>query len=83
MALPRPTTSATTLAARLVALATVAASGALLSTPAAAEPSPALDRFSFSAGAFSAKPTFKAAVTTPYGLLDSGDIERGRVTMPR
>jgi hypothetical protein len=65
------------------ALAALAVSGFWFSTPALADPSPALDRFSFSVGAFSADPKINATVLTPYGVLDSGDIERGRVTMPR
>ncbi|EJL79183.1 hypothetical protein [Variovorax sp. CF313] len=59
-------------------------SGLLLAAaPALADPSPALDRFSFSVGAFSADPKFNASVSTPYGTLQSGDIKPGRVTMPR
>jgi len=50
---------------------------------ASAEPSPALDRFSLSAGAFRAEPKFNAAVDTPFGRLDSGNVERSSVTMPR
>lgn len=50
---------------------------------ALADPSPALDRFSFSAGAFQAKPTFSANVDTNFGRLDTGEVERSRVTMPR
>jgi hypothetical protein len=66
------------------------AAGALLGTglllaaaPALADPSPALDRFSFSVGAFNADPKFNASVSTPYGNLQSGDLKPGRVTMPR
>jgi len=45
-------------------------SGLLLAAaPALADPSPALDRFSFSVGAFSADPKFNASVSTPYGTL--------------
>ena len=51
--------------------------------PALADPSPALDRFSFSVGAFNADPKFNASVGTPYGTLQTGDIKPGRVTMPR
>ncbi|VTU34368.1 hypothetical protein SRS16CHR_05474 [Variovorax sp. SRS16] len=67
----------------LCALAALAGSGLLASTPALADPSPALDRFSFSVGAYGADPTINATVLTPYGALNSGDIQRGRVTMPR
>ncbi|MFM9926638.1 hypothetical protein VLK31_26885 [Variovorax sp. H27-G14] len=55
----------------------------LAAAPALADPSPALDRFSFSVGAFNADPKFNASVGTPYGPLQSGDIKPGRVTMPR
>jgi hypothetical protein len=53
------------------------------SLPAMAQPSPALDRASFSIGAFHADPTFNAAVNTRFGRLDSGDVDRSSVTMPR
>ncbi|RST56199.1 hypothetical protein [Variovorax sp. MHTC-1] len=69
---------------RLCALAAaVAGAGLLAATPALAEPSPALDRFSFSVGAFNADPTFNASLNTPYGRLDPGDIKASDVTMPR
>lgn len=69
---------------RFGALGALVGSGFLFATaPALADPSPALDRFSFSVGAFSADPKFNASVATPYGSLDSGDIKPGRVTMPR
>lgn len=70
-------------AVRLCACAVLAGSGLLAFAPAFAEPSPALDRFSFSVGAFNADPTLNASVNTPYGRLDSGDIERSSVTLPR
>lgn len=53
------------------------------SLPAMAQPSPALDRASFSIGAFHADPTYNAAVNTRFGRLDSGDVDRNSVTMPR
>ena len=69
---------------RLCALATgLATAGLFVATPALAEPSPALDRFSFSVGAFNADPTFNASLNTPYGRLDPGDIKASDVTMPR
>ncbi len=56
----------------------------MLAHPAAhAEPSPALDRASFSIGAFNANPTLKAGVNTNLGRLDTGEVERKRITMPR
>jgi hypothetical protein len=70
--------------ARLGAVGALFGTGLLLAaTPALADPSPALDRFSFSVGAFNADPKFNALVSTPYGALQSGDIKPGRVTMPR
>lgn len=68
---------------RLRALATLAAAGLFVAAPALAEPSPALDRFSLSVGAFHADPTFNASLRTPYGRLDPGDIRGSDVTMPR
>ncbi|WP_447746365.1 hypothetical protein [Variovorax boronicumulans] len=73
--------------ARFGALGALAGTGALsllcFAPSAAAEPSPALDRFSFSVGAFSADPKFSASVETPYGVLRSNELKPGRVTMPR
>lgn len=73
--------------ARFGALGALAGTGALsllcFAPFAAAEPSPALDRFSFSVGAFSADPKFSASVETPYGVLRSNELKPGRVTMPR
>ncbi len=56
---------------------------AALSLPAHADPSPALDRASFSIGAFNADPTLKAGVNTNLGRLDTGEVDRRRITMPR
>lgn len=70
--------------ARLTTLGTLAGAGLLFAhVPVWAEPSPALDRFSFSVGAFSADPKFNASVSSPYGALRTRDLEPGRVTMPR
>ena len=72
--------------ARLSALGALAGTGLLLATaatPALADPSPALDRFSFSLGGFNADPKIDASLGTPYGALRTGDIKPGRVTMPR
>ncbi|MDH6593511.1 hypothetical protein M2165_003400 [Variovorax sp. TBS-050B] len=71
--------------ARLTALGALAGVGFLFAPALAwAEPSPALDRFSFSVGAFNADPKFNASVTSPYtGTLRTRDLEPGRVTMPR
>jgi hypothetical protein len=69
---------------RLCALAaTLAGTGLFAAAPALAEPSPALDRFSLSVGAFHADPTFNASLNTPFGRLDPGDIKGSDVTMPR
>jgi len=70
-------------AVRLCACAVLSGTGLFAFAPAFAEPSPALDRFSLSVGAFSAEPTVSASVNTPYGRLDSGDVQRGNVTLPR
>ena len=63
--------------------AALAGAGLFVATTALAEPSPALDRFSLSVGAFQADPTFNASLNTPYGRLDPGDIKGSDVTMPR
>lgn len=68
--------------ARLFALGSLFGA-ALASMPATAQVSPALDRFSLSVGGFYAEPTFGARFDTPYGTLDSGDVKRDSVTMPR
>jgi hypothetical protein len=68
---------------RSCVLAILAGAGCAMSTPALAEPSPALDRFSLSVGAFHAEPTLDAGLNTPYGRFDTRDIEGGSVTMPR
>ena len=55
----------------------------MTSMPASAELSPALDRISISIGALQADPNFNAGLNTPYGTLQSGDINLGKETMPR
>ena len=67
------------------ALGALTGAGILLlaATPALADPSPALDRFSFSVGAFNADPKINASVGTAYGALNTGDVKPGRITMPR
>lgn len=70
-------------AARLCALATLAVAAFFVAPRVRAEPSPALDRFSFSIGAFDADPTLNASVNTRFGRLDTGDIGHSNVTMPR
>jgi hypothetical protein len=69
--------------ARTFTFIAVAGAGLLLSLPASAELSPALDRASISVGAFLADPTFNASLNTPYGRLQSGDISLGEEAMPR
>lgn len=60
------------------------AAGLLCLMPAAwAEPSPALDRISISAGAFQADPRFNASLAGDANRVDTGDIKPGKVTMPR
>lgn len=77
-----PPSGRATRAARLTGLA-VLGGASLVALPAQADPSPALDRASLSIGAFHADPTFNAAVDTRFGRLDSGDVNRSSVTMPR
>ncbi len=69
---------------RFGALGALVGTGFLFAcAPALADPSPALDRFSFSVGGYNADPKFNASVGTAYGSLQTGDIKPGRVTMPR
>ncbi|MES2512232.1 MAG: hypothetical protein V4625_20070 [Pseudomonadota bacterium] len=77
--------SYTTLLYRKLPFTTAAAAALSLLTFAVAhaEPSPALDRASLSIGAFNASPTLKAGVNTNLGRLDTGDVERKNITMPR
>ncbi len=55
----------------------------LVATSASAQVSPALDRFSFSLGAFNAKPSFGARVNSQDGAFDTGDVPANSVTVPR
>jgi hypothetical protein len=55
----------------------------LMAMPARAEMSPALDRFSISAGVLRADPKVNVALSTAYGNLGSGDLGLGQETMPR
>lgn len=65
-------------------LAASVTAGLLSMAPAAqAEPSPALDRISISAGAFRADPRFNASLEGDAGRVETGDIKTGKVTMPR
>lgn len=69
-----------------VQLATYFAAGsalALTSASALADPSPALDRFSLSAGAYYVDPTFRVNANSQYGSYQSGDIDRDRTALPR
>ena len=68
----------------LAMLAPIAGALAVLaSTAAHADPSPALDRFSISAGVFNADPTLRANVNTNFGRLDTGDVPRNKINLPR
>ena len=69
--------------ARILALMAASGSSLMISMPASAELSPALDRISISAGVFKADPKFNAGLNTQYGNLQSGDIGLGEETMPR
>jgi hypothetical protein len=66
-------------------LALTAATGAslMVSAPAMAELSPALDRASVSAGIFFTDPQVNGALNTQYGNLQSGDIGLGKASVPR
>lgn len=79
--LPRPRCTLGTLGA----LSGAVALGLLGWAPQAAqaEPSPALDRFSLSAGGYYVDPTFNIKADTRYGTADTGDIDRNRTTLPR
>lgn len=82
----RPAVARLTQSFRLSAAALAVTSPILLAfapQAAYADPSPALDRASVSIGAFYAKPTFRAGVDTNFGRLDTGEVERSNVTMPR
>lgn len=69
--------------ARILALMVASGSSLMISMPASAELSPALDRISISAGAFRADPKFNTSLNSPYGNLQSGDIGLGMKTIPR
>jgi hypothetical protein len=69
--------------ARAFALMAAAISSLTISLPASAELSPALDRFSVSAGVFRTEPKLNLSLHTQYGTLQSGDIGLGMETMPR
>jgi uncharacterized protein YjbJ (UPF0337 family) len=71
------------LSVRILALLIASGSSLMISMPAAAELSPALDRISISAGVFRVDPKFNAALNTKYGNLQSGDIGLGVETMTR
>jgi hypothetical protein len=61
----------------------VGAIATLASGVALAEPSPALDRASISAGAFYTEPTVKIGADTRYGRLDTANDSQKRATIPR
>lgn len=66
------------------ARAALAAAGLAATTPAVfSQVSPALDRFSFSVGAFAAEPRFETTVRTELGNIGSGELKNGHVAMPR
>lgn len=67
----------------LTLTAVLASTAAQAQTQADTPISPALDRFSISAGAFSAKPEIGATVGNASGSLHVGDIDGERKTMPR
>lgn len=66
-------------------LVLIATSGAslMMTTPALAELSPALDRVSISAGVLHADPTLNVSLHSQYGSLGTGDVGLGDERMPR
>ncbi len=66
----------------LVLMATSGAS-LMMTTPALAELSPALDRVSISAGVLHADPTLNVSLHSQYGSLGTGDVGLGDERMPR
>jgi hypothetical protein len=72
---------------RTVQLATLVKGALLLGVAAAgiahADPSPALDRVSISAGAFFSKPKIQAAGDTQYGYVETPETSDGHTTLPR
>lgn len=68
---------------KLIGYASMFGACMMASVPALADPSPALDRFSISVGAFHAEPTFKAGVDTPYGRVETPERDSSSVTIPR
>jgi len=68
---------------RVLALTAALGASSLISMPALAELSPALDRISISAGAFSADPTFVTTLNSKYGNFQSSGMGLGKETMPR
>jgi len=72
---------------RTLKLATALQGAVLLSTAATgmayADPSPALDRVSISAGAFFTKPKIHAAGDTQYGYVETPEAKDGHTTLPR
>lgn len=66
-------------------LVLIATSGAslMMTTPALAELSPALDRVSISAGILHADPTLNVSLHSQYGSLGTGDVGLGDERMPR
>ncbi len=70
-------------AARTLALAVASGAILMMSMPALAELSPALDRMSISVGAFSADPTFVASLNSQYVNLQTDNMGLGNEAMPR
>lgn len=66
-----------------VALAIASATLTLASGSAAAQASPALDRFSVSAGGFYVEPKVRAEGDTDYGRVRTPEGEDGHTTLPR
>jgi hypothetical protein len=68
---------------RTFALAVASGAILMMSMPALAELSPALDRMSISVGAFGADPTFVVSLNSRYGNLQTDNMGLGNQAMPR
>lgn len=68
---------------RTLALMAASSVTVFTATSAWADLSPALDRFTISAGVLSANPKINVGLSTAYGNLGTGDVGLGQETMPR
>lgn len=68
---------------RTLALMATTGVGLMMSMPAFAELSPALDRVSVTVGVFHADPKLDASLITQYGDLHTGNVTLGKEMLPR